>query len=363
MTQVQFTDTVALREVQTHKDGYKIVRGRIARTGLQGYLRRELGDAAPMGDPNDVLQIYRPDDEVFADEALNGWAHVPVTVDHPPELVTPDNVSKYAVGETTARARVNEDGWLDLEWIVKAARGISAMDSTHLETSGGYQALIDFTPGVTPDGRKYDGVQRGINPNHLALVPNGRAFSDAAPVAKWGATPVILDKKEVQMDIKTVVVGDKAVQVAASDAHTIEQVMKDHKAELAAKDAEIAAAQETIGELKAECADTAKKVMSDADIAAAVVARKAVTDKAAEFVEGFNDEGQTLADIKRAAVKAKFGDEAAATEVSDAEINGIFRVMEPAKVNDAARDAMKEGKEKAKPKGNWDGMYKKKGDK
>jgi hypothetical protein len=166
------------------------------------------------------------------------------------------------------------------------------------------------------------------------------------------------------MDIKTIVVGDKAVQVAASDASTVEQVMKDHKAEIEAKDAEIAAKDETIGELKAENAETAKKVMSDADIAAAVVARKAVTDKAAEFVKEFKDEGQSLADIKRAAVKAMYGDEAAAEEVTDAEINGIFRVMKADKVNDAARDAMKEGKEKAKPKGNWDGIYKeKKGDK
>jgi hypothetical protein len=104
--------------------------------------------------------------------------------------------------------------------------------------------------------------------------------------------------------------------------------------------------------------------MTDADIAAEVVKRKAVTDKAAEFVKEFKDEGQSLADIKRAAVKAHFGDAAAAADVSDAEINGIFRVMKPSKVNDAAREAMKEGKEKAKPKSAWDGMYKeKKGDK
>jgi hypothetical protein len=166
------------------------------------------------------------------------------------------------------------------------------------------------------------------------------------------------------MDIKTIVVGDKAVQVAASDASTVEQVMKDHKAEIEAKDAEIAAKDETIGELKAENAETAKKVMSDADIAAAVVARKAVTDKAAEFIDGFEDNGQALADIKRDAVKAYHGDEAAAADVTDAEINGIFRVMKADKVNDAAREAMKEGKKKSEQKGSWDFIKKqKKGDK
>lgn len=363
MTHGYLKDSVTLRDVRTHKDGYKIVRGRVARTGMQDYRRWELGDAAPMGAPNDVLHIYRPDDEVFSDSAVNGWAHVPVTLDHPPELVTPDNVKEYAIGEVTSRARIDGD-WFELEWMVKDNDGIASMIDTHVQTSGGYTAVIDFTPGVAPDGRKYDGVQRSIDPNHLALVPKGRAFNDAAStVAKWGATPVILDKKEVQMDIKTVVVGDKAVQVAATDAHTIEQVMKDHKSELEAAQATIEARDTTIGELKAENAETAKQVMSDADIAAAVVARKAVTDKAAEFTEAFKDEGQSLADIKRDAVRSMYGDEAAATEVSDAEINGIFRVMEPKKVNDSARDAMKEGKEKAKPAGSWDGVYKKKGDK
>lgn len=362
MKQVRFEDSVAMREVVTHKDGYKIVRGRVARTGIQGYLRRELGDAAPMGDPNDVLQIYRPDEEVFSADAVNGWAHVPVTLGHPSELVTPENVKDYAVGEVTSKARI-DGAWLDLEWMVKDTKAIAALDSTHKQVSGGYTAVIDFTPGISPDGQEYDGVQRSIDPNHLALEPRGRAFTDAASDAvKWGATPVIQDK-EVKMDIKTIVVGDKAVQVAASDADTVTQILKDHTSTVAELQATIEARDTTIGELKAENAETAKQVMSDAEIAAAVVARKAVTDKAALFDAEFKDTGQAMADIKRDAVRVAYGDEAAAAEVSDAEINGIFRVMEPKKVNDAARETLKEGKEKAKPKGEWDGMFKKKGEK
>ena len=359
MKQTYLRDSVALRDVQTHKDGYKIVRGRVARTGLQGYRRWELGDAATMGDPNDVLQIYRPDDEVFAGSAVNGWAHVPVTLDHPAELVTPDNVKDLAVGEVTSRARIDGE-WFELEWMVKDSAGIEALDTTHFEVSGGYTADIDFTPGVTADGRSYDGVQRSIDPNHLALVPRGRAFSDAAStVANWGAAPQL--NKDHEMSMKPIAIGDAVVNVAVADADIVVKMIKDHKAEVEALTAKIEAKDTTIGELKAENAETAKKVMSDADIAAAVVARKAVTDKAAEFVAEFKDEGQSLADIKRAAVKAHFGDEAASADVTDAEINGIFRVMEPVKVDDKAREAMKQGKEKSKERGNdkWGGTLEK----
>lgn len=334
MKTAKFTDSVTLQDVRSHKDGYKIVRGRIARTGLQGYLRHELGDAAPMGNPNDVLQIYRPADEVFSDDALNGWSHVPVTLDHPSELVTPDNVTDYAIGEVTSKARVDADGgWLELEWVVKDAAGIAAADATHKQVSGGYTADIDFTAGVTDDGQHYDGVQRAINPNHLALVPRGRAFSDAAKAVNWGAAPQP-QKDHIPMEMKTVVVGDKAVQIAASDADIVTKLIADHSVAIEAKDTQI-------GELKAECKAATDKVLSDADIEAMVSDRMAVVDKAVKLIVDYDATGKSLSDVKRDAVRGVYGDEAAATEVSDAEINGIFRIMKPAEVSDKARDAIK----------------------
>lgn len=50
-------------------------------------------------------------------------------------------------------------------------------------------------------------------------------------------------------------------------------------------------------------------------------------------------------------------------DFNDVGIDGVFKVMEFVKVNDVVWEVMKEGKEKVKFKGNWDGMYKKKGDK
>jgi hypothetical protein len=335
MTQIKFTDSVTLHDVQTHQDGYKIVKGRIARTGLQGYLRRELGDNAPMGDPNDLLQIYRPDDEVFADDALNGWTHVPVTLDHPPELVTPDNVKQYAIGEVTAKAHLDrKEGWIGLEWIVKDAASIAALDVTHKQVSGGYTADIDFTAGVTPDGKSYDGVQRAIHPNHLALVPNGRAFSDAAKPAQWGIAPQP-QKDHEDMTMKTIVVGDKAVQVAAVDADVITKMIADHASVVVDLNTKV-------GELKAECADAAKKVLTDAQVEALVADRMAIVDKARTLVADYDAAGKAVSDVKREVVASVYGDDAASTEVSDAEINGIFRIMKPAEVSDVARDAIKD---------------------
>lgn len=333
---IKFTDNAPLGMVKDTADGFMIAMSRVARTGVQDYRASELGMSG-----NHIVRVNRPESAVFNKDAMASLTHAPVTVNHPAENVTADNWKDLAVGEV-GEGILRDGEWLGVSLIVKDAKGIEAARSTHQEISMGYTAdIVD-----APEGVDFDLEMTNIKFNHLALVPKGRAGAEARigdGAHNWGATPVILDK-EVQMDIKTIVVGDKAVQVAASDASTVEQVMRDHKAEVEALKAEIEARDTTIGELKAENADTAKKVMSDADIAAAVVARKAVTDKAAEFVKEFKDEGRALADIKRNAVKAHFGDDAAAAEVSDAEINGIFRVMTPKKVNDEARKVLSDKK-------------------
>ena len=352
---IKFTDKATIGDTKQTQDGYLVAMSRVARTGVQDYLASELGMVG-----NHVVRVNRPEQEVFSKDAMSSLTHAPVTINHPSEMVDADNWSDLAVGEV-GDGVLRDGEWLAVPLIVKDAKGIEAANDTHKEISMGYTAELRDAP----DGADYDLEMTNIRFNHLALVSRGRAGSEARigdSADKWGAAPQ--QRKVNDMTTKAIVVGDEAVQVPADVADKITAALDAAKATIEAKDAEIEAKDTQIGELKAENAETAKKVIGDAEIAKAVVARKLVTDKAAEFIAEFKDEGQSLADIKRDAVKAMYGDEAAATDISDAETNGIFRVMKPAEVNDAAREAMKEGKEKAKPKGNWDGIYKeKKGDK
>lgn len=352
---IKFTDKATIGDTKQTQDGYLVAMSRVARTGVQDYLASELGMVG-----NHVVRVNRPEQEVFSKDAMSSLTHAPVTINHPSEMVDATNWSDLAVGEV-GEGVLRDGEWIAVPLIVKDAKGIEAASGTHKEISMGYTAELRDAP----DGADYDLEMTNIRFNHLALVARGRAGSEARigdSADKWGAAPQ--QRKVNDMTTKAIVVGDEAVQVPADVADKITAALDAAKAVIEAKDAEIEAKDTQIGELKAENAETAKKVIGDAEIAKAVVARKLVTDKAAEFIAEFKDEGQSLADIKRDAVKAMYGDEAAATDISDAEINGIFRVMKPAEVNDAAREAMKEGKEKAKPKGNWDGIYKeKKGDK
>lgn len=349
---IKFQDKALIGDTKQTQDGYLVAMSRVARTGVQDYLASELG---MVGD--NVVRVYRPDEEVFSKDAMASLTHAPVTVNHPSESVTKDNWKDLAVGEV-GEGVLRDGEWLAVPLIVKDAKGIEAAGDTHREISMGYTAeLVD-----APADADYDKIMKNIRFNHLALVPRGRAGSEARigdGADQWGAAPQ--QRKVKDMTTKAIVVGDEAVNVPADVADKITAAFDAANKKVVDLTATIEARDTTIGELKAENAETAKNVMSDADIAKAVVERKAVTDKAAEFIKEFKDEGQTLADIKRASVKAHFGDEAAAAEVSDAEINGIFRVMEPTKVSDAAREKLMDKKDA--PKGSWDGLFKKKDDK
>lgn len=309
---------ILLDDVVTLSDGYKVVRSKIARTGVQNYYGGEMGDEASLhgfGDL-DVVRVYRSPEEVFADDALNGWAAVPVTVNHPSELVDSSNVEKYQVGNVRDKAHVDrESGWLGLEYVVMSDRAIAGLlDGSLPEVSGGYLADIDWTPGVTPDGQRFDAQQRNIRPNHLAMVPRGRAFAKDADKSGDARAKV----EDERMEAKTIMLDSgKQITVEAKDADTLAALIKDHATAIADKDKEI-------GELTVKLDAAEAKILSDEAVA------KLVADK-------------VKADTERAAVKAKIGDKADA--MSDAQIEGAYLALgDSLKVDDSARKVLSDPK-------------------
>jgi hypothetical protein len=68
------------------------------------------------------------------------------------------------------------DGFVEVALVITdqdAITKIKRKDAT--EVSAGYKVDFDPTPGITPEGEEYAGVQRNIRVNHIAIVPRGRA--------------------------------------------------------------------------------------------------------------------------------------------------------------------------------------------
>lgn len=156
-------------------EGFLRVPGNVARTGIQEYLARELG--LP-GDPNRIIRVYRPAEEVFKDESLASFDGVDVTVNHPDGLVNSKNFKKVSAGVVRGVGRRDGD-FVQCDLIVKDQAAINAINSGKCELSVGYTAVYTEAPGMTVDGEPYDYVQSDIKINHVALVDRARAGANA----------------------------------------------------------------------------------------------------------------------------------------------------------------------------------------
>src|SRR5688500_13960211 len=90
--------TLDAASVRMTRDGYLVAAARIARTGVQTYRADELGLTDRAADA--AVRVWRPDDEVFAADAMASLAHRPMTMDHPSEPVTAANWRRFAIGAT-----------------------------------------------------------------------------------------------------------------------------------------------------------------------------------------------------------------------------------------------------------------------
>lgn len=163
----------------THREytdeGFLRVPGHVARTGIQDYLAREL--ELP-GDPNRIVKVYRPPEEVFNSDSLDTYSGADVTLNHPKGLVNADNYKVTSVGVVRSSGSKSDD-FVQCDLIIKDAAAIKAVNSGKCELSAGYTAVYDDTPGITPEGEPYDYMQRDIKINHVAIVDRARAGASA----------------------------------------------------------------------------------------------------------------------------------------------------------------------------------------
>lgn len=325
-------DASPLVGVKVHKDGYLAATVRAARTGVQTYLASEVG----LTGDNEV-RIYRPLGEVMRLDSVASYKGKPITDEHPGERVTSDNWASLSRGTIMAVRRRADDVELDIvvsdKALVEKIRAGSAK-----ELSAGYVANIDWTPGIAEDGTPYDGVQRDIYVDHLAVVPVARAGSDyrIGDTRLFGARPTNRhenkDKETTAMadtHETTVMVGDgavptteagairiKALQDNASETATkladAETKLADVQKQIEAKDGEIAALKKQVSDA------TSPKALSDA-----AKARAKVMEAGKKY--GMSEEDMDEMDdaaIRRAVVTKALGDEA--KNLTDAGVEGAF---------------------------------------
>ena len=138
----------------------------IARSGTQEYARDEIGQ-----DGDELVKIYRPEEEVFSTETMSSFEGMPVTNDHPDteEGVNIKNVQDLSKGhcQNVRRGTGNDKDLLIADLVIQDERTINDIMDGKREISCGYTYEL-----CEEDGKYY---QRQIRGNHIAIVDRGRA--------------------------------------------------------------------------------------------------------------------------------------------------------------------------------------------
>lgn len=357
---VQLFDTIALdtSKVRRTRHGYLVADVLAARTGIQHYVGSEIGKP-DMG----AVRVYRSPDEVFnKDETMRSFTSLPITLDHPPELVTSRNWKQFARGYTGEE--VARDGeFVRVPLIIQDQGAIDAVERGQRELSFGYTCDLDFITGKTPDGQDYDAVQKNLRGNHLAIVSTGRAGShcrigdesdgvismpdavlrtvtvDGIPVATTDAGAIAIDTLQKRIADHVA----KNLELAKATKDNEAKATKDNEVEVARLNALIAERDKELGTLKGAL-ETIKGEQSDpARLDAMVTERADLLNQTRAIVGDFDAKGQSVKDIRRAVVAKKLGD-AEVKDRSDDYVQALFdSLAKHATTPDLVRQVMQHG--------------------
>lgn len=158
-------DRSVLAGARYDERGYMYDSPVLTRTGVFNYRNAD----------GSTRREYRPPDEVFNKDSLDSYRGKPFTVQH--QKVDAKNARAITVGTVLSEGR--EDGKDGFHRLLRA--DVVVHDPSAIKENGwkdisvGYSISLDETPGISPEGEKYDAIQRNIRVDHVAIVPQGRA--------------------------------------------------------------------------------------------------------------------------------------------------------------------------------------------
>jgi hypothetical protein len=166
-------------KVRSETDGSLICRAVVARSGFQSYALRELD---PSSGSDEMVDVYRPPEEVISPEFIASLEGATITDGHPGRFVSPETHSWVSRGFAVNVARGPDD----------ADGNVTLMADLHLKDSsiiaqveaGKKQLSVGYLYVISDEAGRY--VMRQLRANHIAVVETARAgdvaqITDSAP--------------------------------------------------------------------------------------------------------------------------------------------------------------------------------------
>jgi uncharacterized protein len=301
-------DIGTLRPAKRLPDGSLRVDAYLTRTGVFEYRNPD----------GTIRREYRDEADVFDSASLESFELVPVTDDHPSEMVTPENAPLVRKGAVLGTPRRDGNHVLATLHITDPAL-ISRMERGKRDVSCGYQCELDETPGISPNGERYDVRQRVIRGNHTAIVSTGRAGTARA---RMDAAVMVIDgepQENLIMEELKKALADVAAAQARADA--AEHKNKELQAQLSKAEGE--------RDSHKERADKAEKARTDAvaGVPGAVQERVKLEKQAGRVLGDADLSSKTDRQVKIDALKADGVEIPAARAEDDSYIAARFDAL------------------------------------
>ena len=177
MPEVWLQDTFTVSQRTMTDEGFLVINGnKLARPGILEYRAIELGleDRSPM----ERVRVYRSPEVLFHPDVISSAKSKPVSIRHSGGLLDSKSVKKFSVGHLKDDISRSEEDFLTGGIVVMAEEGVRAINDGARELSLGYKSNLEFTPGVAPDGERYDARMTSMKVNHVALTTKARCGSD-----------------------------------------------------------------------------------------------------------------------------------------------------------------------------------------
>jgi hypothetical protein len=354
-------DVAPIDKYELTPEGYLRAWATIARTGVQMYTDAD----------GSIRREYRPEGEVASPESLASFAGKAITLEHPPVLLDSANTKDYQVGFSGTEV-VYDDGFVRAVMTITDKDAIERiMRGDAKEVSAGYRVNYDATPGVTDSGENYDGIQKEISGNHIAVVRRGRAGPqvklhldrlDAADpslitpieepsmtakvnfdgaefeVSESVALAITKEREDAKMSYEDMKKKYDELQSAADSMKSeMDAMEKEMQGKCDTAEGRADALAQEVESLKADL-DTAKQVNVDS----LVEERIALIDKARTSLDSaFDFAGKSAREIMEASIKAVRGD-ADLSERSDDYVTAMFDTLaESPRVDSAATEELR----------------------
>ena len=354
-------DFSPIEKYEVTPEGYLRAWASIARTGIQLYTDAD----------GSVRREYRPETEVASPDSLASFAGKAITSEHPPVLLDAENTKDYQVGFSGTEV-VYDNGF------VKAVMTITDQDTIERimrgdarEVSAGYRVNYDPTPGVTDSGENYDGIQKEILGNHIAVVRRGRAGpqvklhldrQDAADpsllsieekltmsakvvfdgaefeVTESVALAITKEREDAKMSFEDMKKKYDELQSAADSMKSeMDAMEKEMKGKCDSAEGRADALAEQVEELNTELA-AAKEINLDSMVeerVALIEKAKPVLDAAYEFA------GKNAREVMVDSIKAVRGDELDLSEKSDDYVQAMFDTLSEGRKDSVTTDELR----------------------